>query len=413
MHKLLVAAALFFAPFSANALIAETDCQNPPQCSSLGYTTADASADCEKVFCPFDQAYAKCVSDTCAKMGYTIDSKSHWCFNIKNCPYDERYTLCAEGGVVDPEFMECHAPLATNENCKLGDILFYSAIGKFHCTSLADYETNMLECIGEPKGVIAAEMSGKKYAIKTKKDVNIYEPTDRLPESFVTWSRDQTNSDSNTGRFGCHAAFNKDMDGHQDNYSYVTAVLIGKATTQDSLYVKEQCLLSQTKTNPGNYPERLSTTIIPHEFFTTPIVSGGRYWGFPNSKILKNIAQNFNSDSDKPNTNALLSKIGMDPIPLLSGSMITNLNIRSDTIWSLDYSYEQFYMSGNSLSAHCSPNCGNWDGYSIQLNTGYFYKETSSSALQLKPADDVARLETKHFGILVMDLENFGTPYKK
>ncbi len=74
------------------------DCQTPPDCESLGYSTENDPncTDDGYMFCPFNHDYKKCVNYDCAALGFTTSDKTSWCKEIIKCQGNEDYTLCAK-----------------------------------------------------------------------------------------------------------------------------------------------------------------------------------------------------------------------------------------------------------------------------------------------------------------------------
>ena len=112
----------------ANAM----DCQTPPDCASLGYST-EPDPNCAQngyILCPFNEAYKRCVIKDCEKLGFTEDDKTSWCKNIASCRGNEKYTLCVKA------------------TCEIGDVFYADG----SCGLAEDYDPNNKTKI--PVGVV-------------------------------------------------------------------------------------------------------------------------------------------------------------------------------------------------------------------------------------------------------------------
>ncbi|MBP5615624.1 MAG: DUF3659 domain-containing protein, partial [Alphaproteobacteria bacterium] len=90
-------------------------CEELPDCSTLGFEQDITCAEGAAIGCPYDASYKKCVNVSCRDLGYTQDSKLTWCKTIITCPTDSTYTLCAESCN-----SICPAGASINPNCQYG-----------------------------------------------------------------------------------------------------------------------------------------------------------------------------------------------------------------------------------------------------------------------------------------------------
>ena len=90
-------------------------CEELPDCSTLGFEQDITCAEGAAIGCPYDASYKKCVNVSCRDLGYTQDSKLTWCKTIITCPTDSTYTLCAESCN-----SVCPAGASINPNCQYG-----------------------------------------------------------------------------------------------------------------------------------------------------------------------------------------------------------------------------------------------------------------------------------------------------
>ena len=72
------------------------NCQELPDCASLGYSKAEDPNCVEDGYlnCPFDQDYKVCVQYNCEALGFTEDDKTSWCADLIECKGNPQMTLC-------------------------------------------------------------------------------------------------------------------------------------------------------------------------------------------------------------------------------------------------------------------------------------------------------------------------------
>ena len=116
---------MFFMVMMFSNVSQAMNCQNLPDCESLGYSKSEDSNCVEDgyMYCPFDQDYKVCVQYNCAALGFTTSDKTSWCDEIVTCKDDASYTLCNH---LKPEPVSCEVGDVYYADGSCGDVSKYT-----------------------------------------------------------------------------------------------------------------------------------------------------------------------------------------------------------------------------------------------------------------------------------------------
>ena len=306
------------------------DCHEHPDCANLGYSTEDDSfcAANGYIYCPFDEAYKRCVIKDCAKLGFTESDKTSWCSEIIKCKGNKKMTLC-----------NCLKP-----RCNIGDVLYADN----SCGDVKDYAADKI-AVGV---VYATNCTGGGKAINLKdltaNNNYLFEP-----------AKPYTNTRS-TFYFGLSQTNIPDLQNYWSQEMLSNALKSHSAGLFDG-FENTQILLKSVSANPAcktytsasaEYNQYCAPTVAlaAHQFYPPEVhqnnsIFGAGKWYVPSIAELEELfGRSFDKDEspegyNKPLIDATLKALKEKGIadPLTSAWYWSSSECTKESMWALHW----------------------------------------------------------------------------